>query len=477
MTLRPTQAFTFSQVSSGIEFNFSKLARAQEQVATGKRILRPSDDPVSTSIAISLRRQAGKVESYLDSIQSSRPLLATATSELEQASGLLTDTRAVVLQALNGTLSDDDRLSLANQLDLMRDTLMGIANTRSGSRYLFSGTATATEPYRDRTVGNERSAVYNGNDSQQRVLIGLGVEVQVNIGGSDLFASGKFKGISFSGLTGVRPGSSANSGQGFDNLIVRHDATVDALGGGLASASGGALDTIIGTHTLNVDATNGTVQLGSGPPRPIPDISVPGAANFIVQDSDGSLAHIDFSGWTGADVSGSLTGQGSVSIDGDSFVSFDGSETDLEVVDSETDSVLHLDMRQVSRSGRELVTFQGATNLFDIIGGIAQDLRNSDGLDHPKLAARIQQRLEEFDSAHSGLLVGLGQLGARLERLESAETRLQGVDLHLQGLISEEEDVDLAQVVLEMTRAEQTLNVAQATGARLLQNTLLRYLG
>ncbi|MFT5154193.1 MAG: flagellin-like hook-associated protein FlgL, partial [Planctomycetota bacterium] len=407
---------------------------------------------------------------------SSRPVLATATSELEQASSLLTDTRAVVLQALNGTLSDDDRTSLANQLDLMRGALMGIANTRSGSRYLFSGTATATEPYRDSNVGSDTVARYRGNDYQQKVLIGLGVEVEVNLGGEDLFASTKFRGVSFDGLTGVETGTSANSGQGFENLIVRHDSTTAALGGGITMANGGADDTIIGVHNIVVDAAAGTIRMGNGVERPLPDPTSAGAADFKLQDSDGSVVRLDLSGYTGVDVTGTLTGEGSLSIDGASYQAFNRAETNFEIVNSDTDSVIHLDTRSISRAGSELVTFQGATNLFDVIGGIAQDLRNNNSLDHPELVDRIQQRLEEFDRSHSGLLVGLGQLGARLERLESAETRLQGVDLHLRGLISEEEDVDLAEVVLEMTRAEQTLSVAQATGARLIQNTLLRYL-
>ena len=81
-----------------------------------------------------------------------------------------------------------------------------------------------------------------------------------------------------------------------------------------------------------------------------------------------------------------------------------------------------------------------------------------------------------FDDGTANLLSGLGQLGSRVARLDNAETRLSDVDLHLQGLISEEEDADITEVILEMTRAEQTLNVAQATGARLIQNTLLNYI-
>ena len=71
---------------------------------------------------------------------------------------------------------------------------------------------------------------------------------------------------------------------------------------------------------------------------------------------------------------------------------------------------------------------------------------------------------------------GLGALAARSQRLNDADTRLDDVDVHLQSDLSGVEDADLSSVVLDLTRAEQTLQVTQAAGARLLETTLLNYL-
>ena len=89
---------------------------------------------------------------------------------------------------------------------------------------------------------------------------------------------------------------------------------------------------------------------------------------------------------------------------------------------------------------------------------------------------RLGNRLTEFDRNFDNLQISNGHLGARIERLELTEARLTDLDLNLQGLQSEVEDTDLADAVLKMTRAEQTLEVAQATGARLIQQSLLNYL-
>ena len=60
--------------------------------------------------------------------------------------------------------------------------------------------------------------------------------------------------------------------------------------------------------------------------------------------------------------------------------------------------------------------------------------------------------------------------------LTGAAQRLNGLDLQFQGLVSDVQDVDLAEVVLALTEAEQTLQLAQATGLRLLQTSLLNFL-
>ena len=57
MSIRPTQQATFTQIQRGLLANFSALVRSQEQISSGKRIVRPSDDPVGASQALAFRRQ------------------------------------------------------------------------------------------------------------------------------------------------------------------------------------------------------------------------------------------------------------------------------------------------------------------------------------------------------------------------------------------------------------------------------------
>ena len=171
-----------------------------------------------------------------------------------------------------------------------------------------------------------------------------------------------------------------------------------------------------------------------------------------------------------------ISGNGEISLDGINFQTIDFVNTDLEVIDSVTGSVLHVDTTGITRAADELVTFSGTPNVFDVLGGMIQDLRSGDALDTDSLMDRLRVRLDELDRGFNNVLAATGLLGSRAERLNHAATRLEGMGLHLQGLQSNVEDVDLSTAILEMGRTQLTLQAAQAAGARLIQQSLLNYL-
>jgi len=476
MSLRPTQASTFNQVRRGLSLNFNKLVRAQEQISTGKRILRPSDDAVGTSISLALRRQSSNVLAFKRTIEGSRPSLESASSELQNASNLATEARALLLQGMNGTLSQTDRNAIATQIVQLRDSMIDIGNARAGERFLFGGTATDQEPFVRTELRDTVSVSYRGNSETQNVLVGRNLEMGINVPGDEIFGKFEYSGTTIGNLTGLQAGPTANSGTGFESITIRHESTTGALGSGLAFVSNGSLDSVMADHDLTVDATAGTVRLGTGLAIQIPGATDADVADFVVTDADGSQLHLDFSGYTNTDSTAVVTGSGTITIDESNYTPLTFSETDLELIDPQTGAVIHVDTTQVSRSGRELVNFEGTANIFDTLTGIAADLRNVDDLDSAAVLDRLNQRMSELDRNSENIRVSLGSLGSRTDRMNTTEERLADLDLHIQGLVSQVEDADLSSVVLDLTRAEQTLQTAQATGARLIQLSLLNFL-
>ncbi len=471
MAIRPTQGRIFDMVRLGIQTNTAKLIRAQEQASSGKRILRASDDAVGTSVSLSLRRQIGAIESFVASTSSARPEVEQASSRLQEGSGVIADIRALMIQGMNGALNAADREAIASQIELLGGQLLDIANTRSGDSYLFAGTATETQPFVEELVGGELRVVYRGNDQHQKVLTGREAEVVLNVTGREAFSRFEYTDTSFTNVTGIRSGTTADSGSGYEEIVVRQDGTVGAMGAGVALIGSG--DTLVGDRVLSIDGAARTIQLGGGEPVAIPE---PAPANFTVGDENGAIVNLDLSGWTGGDLTTTLTGNASISLDGDGFTPLTFTETDLRLTDDETGAIVHVDTTQLVRSGSELVTFAGTPSIFDSIRGAVADLRSPEGTDRGAILRRLQHRLDELDRSQSDLLIGLGRLGAATQRIDVASQRLEDLEVTVDGLISNVEDADFTEVALDLQRAEQTLQLAQATGARLMQQSLLNYL-
>lgn len=472
MQLRPTQSTIFELVRRGLTSNTGKLVRAQEQAASGRRILRPSDDAAGTSVAMSLRRQIGNLQSFVSATSNSRPQVDQAAARLEEASALMTEARALVIQGMNGSLGADDREQIATQLELVYGQLLDVANTQSGDRYLFAGTNTNTRPFEVTYVDGEKRVQYRGNSDAQRVLIGRETTLQISASGEDVFARYAYSETRYGSLSGIKRGTGGDTGSGYDSLHVRHDGTSGAMGEGVLLVNGNS-DSMLGDRALTIDAAAGTIQLGQGPAAPIP---TPYPGNLRVVDQHGAEAHIDLSGWTGNDFSTTLTGAASLSLDGTSYTPVTFAETSLQLVDDTTGNVIHVNTTGLVRAAREQVTFAGTSNVFDTLQGIVDDLRNEQNVSRPEMIDRMGSRLREFDRTQSDLLLGLGQLGSTSKRIQSSEERLQDLTVELKGLVSNVEDADFAVTALELTRAEQTLQLAQATGSRIMQQSLLNFL-
>lgn len=468
----------FTRLTAGLQATFARLARSQQQIASGRRILRPSDDPAGAARVLNLQRHREATRALLDTALAARPLLEGAASHLQESSELLARGRELALQGLNGTLSAADRESLAAEVEFLREQLLSQANANVAGRYLFGGTETGAAPWEELDTGTSSRVVYGGSLSEPRVPLGNGLELAVHVNGAEAFGASKPAGVVFSGGTGAAPGAKANQGTGYEYLTLKHTQTdgTALAGSGLTLASGSGADTLLGTWTLVVDGTAGTVQLGNGPAVPLPEAADPQIGNFPVENELGGVVHLDFSGYAGGDFSRQLIGAGEISIDGETFVPLDFLETDLQLAHPVTGSVVHVDTTGVGAAGEELVTFSGTVNAFDVLQGIAEDLRAADGLDAEVFSDRLGGRLAELDRNHDGVLLALTALGTRSERLADLENHLEGVVVELSSAIGALEDVDITQAVTELAEAEQTLNLIQATGVRLIQNSILNFI-
>ena len=462
---------TYQRLLTGIQRNFSLLANAQASLSTGKRILRPSDDPTGTSQVLGFERRLAETRRVLDTIGQGRPVLDSAAGRLEDGSAALAKARELLVGGLNGALSDADRESIAQEVKLLRKQMIELANSRYSDRYLFGGTAGNTQPWVEANVGGLQRVQYQGTDDEQAISIGGGVEVAINLSGSSIFGGGQPTGPALDGATGLQIGSTASQGEGYEYVILSHTSTDPGTlaSVGVSLANGGANDTLLGDQTITIDATANTVQLGDGPAVKMPDAASADAANFAVTNGNNGTIHLDLSAYTGADFSGTVSGAGEISP-------IDFNETNQKLTSSTTGSVLHVDLSGIQAAGEELVTYEGTVNVFDVLQGVVDDLLSAPDISSDQLTDRLSARLSELDRNQEQLLSSLGVLGSRSARLANVEQHQQSVEVELSALRSAIEDTDITEVVLDLSKAEQTLQIVQSTGVRILGNSLINFL-
>jgi flagellar hook-associated protein 3 FlgL len=236
----------------------SALANTQNQVTTGLRINVASDDPAGAGQVVSLNHVIAANSQYSSNINSATTRLNTEVSTLSSMNSVLDTARTLALQAVNGTLSDSDRASIASQLSQIRDQLVQQANTTdSNGNALFAGTSTTTMPFE---VGPNGVVSYLGNNNQQHAAVGSGLQVATSDSGGSLFMAIPAGNGSFSASP-----SNTNTG----TLLVGSNSVTDlAAWNSTKAASGGGYTITFGTGGAwaATDAKGNPVLDGSGNP-------------------------------------------------------------------------------------------------------------------------------------------------------------------------------------------------------------------
>lgn len=162
----------------------SSQLETQQRLATGRRILTPADDPVAASRAL-VTAQSQAINAGQGANQAAaRDALGLTDNTLSSVGDLLQTVRTLLVQAGNGSLTDADRRSIANELRAHYEELLGLANARDGAGgYLFSGYAVATQPFSATATG----AVYNGDEGQRQLQVGATRTLAISESGANVF--------------------------------------------------------------------------------------------------------------------------------------------------------------------------------------------------------------------------------------------------------------------------------------------------
>jgi flagellar hook-associated protein 3 FlgL len=159
---------------------------ALEQLASGKLINMPSDNPAGAAEMVQNQAQQDQADQFLQNTSAVEGQLQTADSTLSSVVESLTQAISLGTQGANGTNSPADLQAIAQQVQGIQNQVVQLANTSYQGSYIFAGTATNTVPFTLNPLAQD-GVTYNGNTDTNTVQIAQGNNVQTNIPGSQLF--------------------------------------------------------------------------------------------------------------------------------------------------------------------------------------------------------------------------------------------------------------------------------------------------
>jgi len=185
----------------------SELQRTQLQLATQKRVLKPSDDPVAATTINFLRAEISQYEQFGKNADAAKASLSLEETALSSSTNVLFRINELLVSLGNGTFGSDEFDAIKVEIEIRREELIGLANSRNASgTYLFSGSAINQQPF---VEDNTNSISYQGDQNQRLLRISSEVVVPISDSGFDIFVDVKNGNGTYNTTAGI-----ANTGAG-----------------------------------------------------------------------------------------------------------------------------------------------------------------------------------------------------------------------------------------------------------------------
>jgi flagellar hook-associated protein 3 FlgL len=200
----------YKQGAAELQRHSSVQAKLQNQLSTGRRVLTPADDPISSAKALDVTQAKELNEQYAVNSKTADSAMRLSESTMQQVTDLLHDIYSLAVSAGNPSQTIAEKKLLDAQLQGQYKEMMSLANATDGAgSYLFSGFKGTTQPFSETSFGNVQ---YFGDDGQRQVQISGSRQIPVSESGYQMFQASRTGNGSFvSSANSVAPG---NSGSG-----------------------------------------------------------------------------------------------------------------------------------------------------------------------------------------------------------------------------------------------------------------------
>ncbi len=462
----------------------AQLLKTQRQIASGVAFELPSEKPMAFRQVRSLESRRVELQSDQHVVGTARGHLNAGVGALQEMTDLITNARNLVQQGIQ-SIDDNERETLAIEIEAILDQAQRIAMTQHDEKYLFGGARSDRPPFSFGPPVHDNgplSVAYQGVHRQGQSHVGDTLTVDTLYDGSRVFGSSGRGETIMVGATGARHGGGTDTLIGRATLQIRHTATTYAGGSGVQPGIDSAeRDNIIGppgAYQLTVEDTSGTgaagfVALSGGEPVAFTDADT----NLEVIGPSGEVVYVDttsiaagFVGTVDIEATGTLSVDGGTSTQP---ITFGPSQV---VTDAGDGRYVTIDSSNIRLAGDEALEFSGTSNLFQVLKATADDLRNARGFSNAEYAESLGRRLADLEESASMVFDAMGQQATSLRTLRSLEYRIEDLVLSSETSISELQSTDFPDAVMRLTSSQTLLQYTYAVTAEVSTLGLIDFL-
>ena len=199
--MRVTNSMLLSNYLKNINNNLNSVGDMQQQMATGKRINKISDDPIGAISSMQVRTKIYKTEQYQKNVDKALSWLDESESSVLEVNEVLKSAYETAVNQSTGTMDPQDKKAAAELIAQLRDHLVSVGNAKSGDKYIFGGYNVTNAPFEVNATGD---ILYNGRDltdetdpvlagmADQSIsyAVGFNITLGISINGAQLFGTG-----------------------------------------------------------------------------------------------------------------------------------------------------------------------------------------------------------------------------------------------------------------------------------------------
>jgi len=493
--MRITNKMMTNNMMSNINRNKINMTTLEQQYSTGKKIQRPSDDPIITVRALKLRTNLSEIEQYHEkNIPDAMSWMDVTESALKTVNDVLEEINTYCVQGSTDTLTAADRASIAQNLEQMKQQIYQEGNTNYAGRYVFTGYKTdssliftedtknlsyaITEDFKGDQikVDNRVSGSYKLADYDNPLVTFNEAPNFVNTYRIQL----SYDGIENKPVAGI---SYTKSATGVDPIMFTNIATISAEDETAYTPDDDEAHLIYETGELvlgknvyeelrtadNMQLTYTKSEFSNG------DLKPEHYFNCVVTDINNPDQPVTFE----------KTMQ---------QIEYEINYNQKLIINTEgSDAISH----KIGRDIDDILTsVDEVTKTENIITEVKKRLQDTTLTQDEKL--RYEEMLEQLDtelelkkevmqktfsrgitsstSEQDRVNIAVADLGSRYIRLELTENRLSSQKVDFEDLLSKNEDTDLVDTVIKYNSAETIYNASLSAASKVIQNTLLDFL-